>query len=226
MYIKLCYHGNNSKATAGGKMLEPTERAKLCLPGSHLPQKEDFSSERALEWVVDWKPTNNEDLGGVKWCGEWLLSGLKEWVPLRVGRRRKETQWPWRGAGWVQVGLGGSRPGALSPPGPRFWDPAKRVRSCLTPSKGIHLCWWQLGLRGTPWGLPCSALGSCSVGLQLCVWSWWWRSCPSCFLQDTRDILQLQPRQELPTLWQVGSVFLLWKLQPSLSESVLKGQTV
>ena len=34
-------------------MLDPTERAKLYLPASRLPQKEDFLSERALEWVVD-----------------------------------------------------------------------------------------------------------------------------------------------------------------------------
>ena len=37
------------------------------------------------------------------------------------------------------------------------------------------------------------------------------------FLQDTRDVLQLQPRQELSPLSQVGSVFRVWKLQPSLS---------
>ena len=42
------------------------------------------------------------------------------------------------------------------------------------------------------------------------------------FLQDTRDVLQLQPLQELPPLSQVGSVFHVWKLQPSLSESILK----
>ena len=47
-------------------MLEPTERAKLCLPASRLPQKEDFPSEHAQEWVVDSEPTNDEDLGGVK----------------------------------------------------------------------------------------------------------------------------------------------------------------
>ena len=66
MSIKPCYNGNNSKATAVGNMLEPTERAKLCLPASHLPQKEDFPSERAQEWVVDSEPTNDEDLGEVK----------------------------------------------------------------------------------------------------------------------------------------------------------------
>ena len=66
MSIKPCYHGNNSKATAGGKMLNPIERAKLCLPPSRLSQKEDFPSERAQEWVVDSEPTNDEDLGGVK----------------------------------------------------------------------------------------------------------------------------------------------------------------
>ena len=45
-------------------MLEPTERAKLCLPANHLSQKEDFSSERAWEWVVGSEPTNDEGLGG------------------------------------------------------------------------------------------------------------------------------------------------------------------
>ena len=66
MSIKPYYHGNNSKDTAGGKMLEPTERAKLCLPASRLLQKEDFPSERDQKWVVDSEPTNDEDLGGVK----------------------------------------------------------------------------------------------------------------------------------------------------------------
>ena len=42
------------------------------------------------------------------------------------------------------------------------------------------------------------------------------------FLQDTRDVLQLQPHQELPPLSQAGSVFHLWKLQPSLCQSILK----
>ena len=37
------------------------------------------------------------------------------------------------------------------------------------------------------------------------------------FLQDTCDVLQLQSRQELSPLSQVGSVFRVWKLQPSLS---------
>ena len=203
-------------------MLDPTERAKLYLPASRLPQKEDFLSERALEWVVDWEPTYDKDLGEVKWCEGWLLPGAQGMGAPGVGGRRKETQCPWRGSGWVQVGLGGSRPGALSPSGPWFWDPTKRVRSCLTPSKGVHLCWWPLGLWCTARGLPRSAPGSCSVGLQLCVWSSLWRSRPSYFLQDTRDVLQLQPCQELPPLSQVGSVFLLWKLQPSLSESILK----
>ena len=66
MSIKPCYRGNNSKATERGKFLELTERAKLCLPASHLPQKEDLPSERAHEWVVDSEPTNDEDLGEVK----------------------------------------------------------------------------------------------------------------------------------------------------------------
>ena len=198
-------------------MLEPTERAELCLPASGLSQKEVFPSERAGEWVVGSETTKDEGLGEMKWCEEWLLPGAQGMGALEVGGRRKETQCPWGGARWVQVGLGGSRPRALSPPGPRFWDPAKRVRSCLTPSKGVHLCWWPLGSRCTPRRLLCSAPGSCSVGLQLCVWSWWWRSRLSCFLQDTRDVLQLQPHQELPPLSQVGSVFHVWKPQPSLN---------
>ena len=37
------------------------------------------------------------------------------------------------------------------------------------------------------------------------------------FLQDTCDVLQQQSRQELSPLSQVGSVFRVWKLQPSLS---------
>ena len=44
------------------------------------------------------------------------------------------------------------------------------------------------------------------------------------FLQEAHEVLPLQPRQELPPLSQVGSVFLVWKLQPSLSESILKEQ--
>ena len=48
------------------KMFSPIERAKLCLPASHLPQKEDFPSERAQECVVGSEPTNDEGLGAVK----------------------------------------------------------------------------------------------------------------------------------------------------------------
>ena len=42
------------------------------------------------------------------------------------------------------------------------------------------------------------------------------------FLQEACEVRPLQPRQELPPLSQVGSVFRVWKLQPSLSESILK----
>ena len=142
----------------------------------------------------------------IKTCGEWgdvwagCLQGLRECTPLGVGRggRRPSAQhgelgeckWAWEAAGL--------EPWALQDP--RFWDPARWVRSCLTPSKGVHLCWWLLGLQCTLRGLPQSTPGSCSVGLQLCVSSWWWRSHPSCFLQDTCDVLQLQPHQELPPL--------------------------
>ena len=42
------------------------------------------------------------------------------------------------------------------------------------------------------------------------------------FLQEACEVQPLQPRQELPPLSQVGSVFRVWKLQPSLSESILK----
>ena len=59
-----------------------------------------------------------------------------------------------------------SRPGALSPPGPRFWDLAKRVRSCLTPSKGVHLCWWPLGL----WWAQFSFFGSSSLPWVKVFW--------------------------------------------------------
>ena len=39
---------------------------KALSPSQRLPQKEDFPSERAREWVVDSEPTNDEGLGGVK----------------------------------------------------------------------------------------------------------------------------------------------------------------
>ena len=42
------------------------------------------------------------------------------------------------------------------------------------------------------------------------------------FLQEACEVQPLQPRQELPPLSQVASVFRVWKLQPSLSESILK----
>ena len=172
--MRPCYRGNSSKPEPRGedeKSRHPQKRqSSVCHPPFY-PRRKAFPLEGAWEWVVGSKPTGNEGLWGVKWCGHWLFTGAQGmWAP-RGGQRRKENQCPAGRPGWVQVGLGGSRPGALSPPGPRFWDLAKKVRSCLTPSKGVHLCWWQLGSRCTPQGLPCSALGSCSVGLQLCVWS-------------------------------------------------------
>lgn len=54
-------------ANAGvGGVSVSTERTKLCLPATRLPQKEDFPSERAWEWVVGSGRTNDEGLGGVK----------------------------------------------------------------------------------------------------------------------------------------------------------------
>nr|XP_006042194.1 ankyrin repeat domain-containing protein 26 isoform X1 [Bubalus bubalis] len=40
--------------------------------------------------------------------------------------------------------------------------------------------------------------------------------------KEACEVRPLQPRQELPPLSQVASVFRVWKLQPSLSESILK----
>ena len=74
-------------------------------------------------------------------------------------------------------------------------------------------------LRVSPQGLPRSAPGRellrgvAAVRVELVM------AKPPLllFLQDTCDVLQLQPRQELSPLSQVGSVFRVWKLQPSLS---------
>ena len=91
-------------------------------------------------------------------------NGLSCW--RRDGGRRKENQCPAGGSWGVQVGWGGSRPGALSPPGPRFWDPVTWVRSRLTLSKGVHLYWWPLGSPGTsgsPTLSPGGLLGGAAV---------------------------------------------------------------
>ena len=136
-------------------------------------------------------------VGGRLRAHKWWRPGRSE-VMWRVAASRGSGNgcpWAWVGGGRrpsahegsrvSACGPGGSRPGALNPPGPWFWDLAKRVRSCLTPSKDVHLCWWPLGSRCTPRGLPHSAPGSCSVGLQLCVWSWRWRNRPSCSFSRT-----------------------------------------
>ena len=112
MSIKPCYYGNNSKANAGvGDVCVSTERAKLCLPASRLPQKEDFPSERAWEWVVGSEPTNDEGLGAMKRCEEWLLPGAQGMCGCPFGwmggRRRPsahegeqgECKWAWEAAG-------------------------------------------------------------------------------------------------------------------------------
>ena len=79
-------------------MLEPTERAKLCLPASRLSQKEDFPSEHAQEWVVDSEPTNDEGLGGVKQCEEWLLPGAQGMGAPEGGWEEEGDPEPLRGA--------------------------------------------------------------------------------------------------------------------------------
>ena len=77
-----------------GKDVGAHREGKALSPSCRLPQKEDFPSERAWEWVVGSESTNDEGLGGVKRCEEWLLPGAQGMGALEVGGRRKETQCP------------------------------------------------------------------------------------------------------------------------------------
>ena len=178
--MRPCYHGNSSKPKSRGgdeKSRRPQKRqSSVCQPPFY-PRRKAFPLEHAWEWVVGSEPTGSEGLRGVKWYGHWLFTGAQECGLLGVGRagRRPSAQQGELGECKCAREAADLERWALQDPG--FWDPARRVRSCLTPSKGILLCLWPLGSPGTPRGLPRSALGSCSAGWQLCM-----GSCPSCSL--------------------------------------------
>ena len=163
-------------------MLEPTERAKLCLPASRLPQKEDFPSEHALEWVVDWEPTYDKDLGEVKWCEGWLLPGVQRMgAPGGVWEEEGDPV-PMRGS-WVSTS-GPGRQQAWSPEPSRtpVLRSGQEGQVMFDSQQGRSLvlvtAWFAMYTSGSPAVNPRELLSGVAA---VCVWSWWWWSCPSCF---------------------------------------------
>ena len=88
---------------------------KALSPSHPSTLKEDFLSECAREWVVGSEPTNDEGLGGVKQCEEWLLPGAQ-------GMGAPE-------GGWAQIFLPGEFHGLRSLVG---YHPQAWVKKSLT----------------------------------------------------------------------------------------------
>ena len=117
----------------------------------------------------------------------------------------------------MEVGLGG-RPGALSPPGPWVLRSSQAGQVMFDTQQGRSLVlvttWFTRYPSGSPTISPRELLrGVAAVPGELPL---------LLFLQEACEVRPLQPRQELPPLSQVASVFRVWKLQPSLSENILK----
>ena len=153
-------------------MLEPTERAKLCLPASYIPQKEDFPSDHARELVVGSEPTDDEGLGGVKQCEEWLLPGAQRMGAPGGGLEEEGDPVPMRGSRVSASGPGRQQAWSPEPSRTPVLRSGQEGQVMFDSQQGHSLvlvtAWFMLYTSGSPALSP----RTCSAGLQLCMCCW------------------------------------------------------